>query len=209
MRQPLHCASHLIAKDHALAPQNSEKEPSLSTRPFNRHLFNRPALIAILISKMMFPDAMPRMIAPDPDLDSQFYEGVPMRRLVAFLVDLVIVFALWCVALLIGLVVTVATLGLTAPLVAIAAPATDFFYRWLMLSQHSATIGMRLTGIELRDSAGRKLDPAGAFLHVAGFYITIFFMPLLLISWVAMAVSPRHRMVHDLALGSVMINRPV
>lgn len=151
---------------------------------------------------------MPRMIAPDPIHDSQFYEGVRLRRLVAFCIDLVIIFALWCGVLLFGLILTLATLGLAAPLLVAVTSATDFLYRWLMLTRYSATIGMRLTGIEIRDSNGRRLDPGSAFLHVAGFYITIFFLPLLLISLVMMTVSAHRRMVHDLALGAVVINRP-
>src|SRR5690625_1829839 len=157
---------------------------------------------------MMSQAATPRMIAPDPLRDSQFYEGVPLRRLVAFGIDLVIIFALWCGVMLLGLVLTLATFGLAAPLLVAVTSATDFIYRWLMLAGYSATIGMRLTGIEVHDSNGRRLDPGSAFLHVAGFYITIFFLPLLLISLVMMAMSAHRRMVHDLALGAVVINRP-
>lgn len=157
---------------------------------------------------MLFSETMREMIAPDPIRDSQFYEGVPLRRLAAFCIDLVIIFVLWCVVLLVGLALTLVTFGLAAPLLVVAS-ATDFLYRWLMLARYSATIGMRFTGIELRDSNGRRLDPGSAFLHVAGFYITIFFLPLLLISLIMMGMSAHRRMAHDLALGAVMINRPV
>lgn len=158
---------------------------------------------------MMFRTSIATRTLPDPVLDSQFYDGVVMRRLVAFCIDVVIVFALWCAVLLIALIMTIATLGLAAPLIALAVSATDFLYRWFMLTRSSATIGMRLTGIEIRDSTGRPLDPGAAFLHVAGFYVTCLFLPLLLISWVLMAATPHRRMLQDLALGAVVINRPV
>src|SRR5690606_24667123 len=102
--------------------------------------------------------------------DSQFYEGVPARRFIAFCIDVIIVFVIWCAVLLFGLVMTVVTLGLGAPLAALAASVTDFLYRWILLTEGSATLGMRLTGVEIRNSAGRRLDPVTAFLHVGGFY---------------------------------------
>ncbi|HET7410873.1 MAG TPA: RDD family protein [Paracoccaceae bacterium] len=151
---------------------------------------------------------MTHMTAPDPLLDSQFYDGVPARRLVAFCIDVVVVFAIWCVVLLLGLILTVVTLGLGAPLAALAASVTDFLYRWILLAQGSATLGMRLTGVEIRDSAGRRLDAVTAFLHVAGFYVTLFFLPLLVIGWVLMAATPHRRLLHDIPLGAVAINRP-
>ena len=38
---------------------------------------------------------------PDPVRDAQFYEGVPMRRLVAFLIDLAIILAIDVVVIVI------------------------------------------------------------------------------------------------------------
>jgi len=152
---------------------------------------------------------MPRMITPDPVLDRQFYEGVPVRRVVAFCIDLAIVLALCCAMLLIGMILAIATFGLAAPLIMAGISVTDFLYRWAMLSRNSATIGMRLTGIEIRNADGRKLDAGQALLHVAGFYVTVFFLPLLVISLVVMVASAHRRMLHDLALGAVAINRPL
>ena len=148
------------------------------------------------------------MTAPDPVLDAQFYDGVPTRRFVAFCIDAVVSFALWCFVMVVGLFFTLLTLGAASPLLVIAASVTDFLYRWILLTERSATLGMRLTGIEIRDAAGRRLEPATAFLHVAGFYLTLFFLPLLVIGWVLMAASPHRRLMHDMILGTVAINRP-
>lgn len=148
------------------------------------------------------------MAIPDPLLDSQFYDGVPMRRFVAFCIDVVVISVLWIAVLLLGLVVTVLTLGAAAPLLAVAASLTDFLYRWYMLGERSATIGMMATGIEVRAPDGARLNAALAFLHVAGFYITLFMTPLLVIGWVLMATSAHRRLLHDTVLGTVVINRP-
>jgi uncharacterized RDD family membrane protein YckC len=148
------------------------------------------------------------MGAPDPVSDSQFYDGVPMRRLVAFCIDLLVILALWCVVLIVGLVISLLTLGLATPLAVAVFGATGFIYRWVMLAERSATIGMIATGIEVRDAAGDRLNPVIAFLHVAGFYVSVFVTPLLVIGWFVMAASPYRRLLHDLALGTVVINRP-
>ncbi len=148
------------------------------------------------------------MGVPDPVRDSQFYEGVPVRRLIAFCIDLLVIIALWCVVLVVGLIISVLTLGLGTPLAAAVFAATGFLYRWVMLAERSATVGMVVTGIEVRNAAGDRLNPVVAFLHVAGFYTSVFITPLLVIGWFLMASSPYRRLLHDLFLGTVVINRP-
>lgn len=148
------------------------------------------------------------MSVPDPLHDRQFYEGVPMRRLVAFCIDLGVILVLWCIVLVVGLLVSILTLGLGTPLAAAVFAGTGFLYRWVMLAERSATIGMLMTGIEVRDAGGDRLNPVIAFLHVAGFYASVFLTPLLVIGWFLMLSSPYRRLLHDLVLGTVVINRP-
>jgi uncharacterized RDD family membrane protein YckC len=148
------------------------------------------------------------MGVPDPVHDSQFYDGVPMRRLAAFCIDLFVILVLWCIVLVVGLLVSIVTLGLAMPVAMAVFAATGFIYRWAMLAERSATVGMLVTGIEVRDAGGGRVDPVIAFLHVAGFYLTVFVTPLLVIGWFLMASSPYRRLLHDLVLGTVVINRP-
>ncbi len=148
------------------------------------------------------------MGVPDPVHDSQFYQGVPLRRFVAFCIDLAIIIGLWCAVLILGVLVSILTLGVATPMAVVIFSATSFLYRWAMLTQRSATLGMIGTGIEVRSATGGPVDPLTAFLHVAGFYVSVFFTPLLVIGWLVMAVSPHRRLLHDLVLGTVVINRP-
>lgn len=147
------------------------------------------------------------MTTRDPAFEHESYQGVPLRRLVAFCVDVVIVFVISAAVMLIGVVFTFLTLGLGAPLAVLAVSLADFLYRWLLLAEGSATLGMRLVGIQIRDCEGRRLDALLALLHVAGFYVSIIFAPLLIISWVVMAFTPERRMLHDLVLGTLAVNR--
>lgn len=148
------------------------------------------------------------MGVPDPVRDPQFYDGVIVRRLVAFLIDAMITLALVFVVIFFGFLFTVVTAGFGGPLSFLATVATGFTYRWLMLSQRSATLGMVLTGIEVRDAEGSRLNSAMAFLHTAAYHVTVMFPPLAIVGWILMVMSPYGRALHDLPLGTVVINRP-
>lgn len=149
------------------------------------------------------------MGVPDPTTDPQFYDGVPMRRLMAFIIDSAIVLTIWLVVLLMGVVVSVLTLGGAIPMVVLALLGIGVTYRWLFLTQRSATPGMMMVGIEVRAADGSRCDPVTAFLHSAIFVGSLWFLPLAIVGWLLMAVSPYGRALHDAVLGTVVINRPI
>ena len=149
------------------------------------------------------------MPIPDPDRDTQFYEGVILRRFFAFWVDLLVIAMIVAVAAALGLLFTAVTLGVGLVLALPAFTFAGFIYRWLMLSQRSATLGMLLTGIEVRDQNGERLSAPLAFLHTLGFAVTLYFFPLMVIGWIIMIASPHRRLIHDLILSTVVINKPV
>lgn len=145
---------------------------------------------------------------PDPHRDPQFYAGVPLRRFVAFIIDsLIILFLLLCFAFVAG-VLSLGLVFLAGPLLLLMFGAVGFLYRWILIVQRSATIGMIITGLEIRDRDGNRMGQLTAFIHTAGFYATCFFLPLLFIGWFLMFTAPHRRAMHDLILGSVVINRP-
>ena len=147
------------------------------------------------------------MGVPDPETDGQFYKGVPMRRLVAFLIDFAIGCVIMVVTVFLGFLFSLMTAGAGAPLAMLLIISSSVIYRWVMLIQRSATLGMIMTGIEVRDKDGNRMDAGSAFLHTIAFHVT-FFTPLLLIGWILMATSPYRRAMHDIVIGSVVINRP-
>jgi uncharacterized RDD family membrane protein YckC len=139
---------------------------------------------------------------PDPILDAQFYEGVPFKRLFAWIIDVVLV-----LAICIGLVVITIGAGLFIfPLLAFAA---NIAYRIFCLTKWSATLGMRFAGIEFRNIEGNRLDHKDASFHT-GLYVLISLTGLgILASALAMLVNERGQGLHDMVLGTVAINRPL
>ncbi|QIE54000.1 RDD family protein [Pikeienuella piscinae] len=140
-------------------------------------------------------------VLPDPVTDRQFYDGVPARRLLAFLIDVVLV---WGIALIVGIL----TLGIGFFILGFVIAVVDFIYRVATISNRSATPGMRFAGIELRQRDGARFDLFHAIGHTLLFYVAISFIVVQLVSVALMAGSAMGRGLHDLPFGSTMINSP-
>ena len=142
---------------------------------------------------------------PDPDLDRQFYEGVPWRRLVAWIVDLVVILA---VGVPIALVFGLMTLGFGFVLFPLIVAGVGFLYRTATIAGSSATWGMRFTGIELRRSDGSRFDLMFALIHTAIYTVCIGSVVLQLISCLTILGTRYRQSLADIILGSTAINRP-
>jgi len=82
-----------------------------------------------------------------------------------------------------------------------------FLYRWITIAFGSATLGMRLCAIELRDREGMRLDGLTAGLHTLIYSISFGSAVLHIISIVLMLTSERNQGLPDTLLGTVAINR--
>ena len=138
---------------------------------------------------------------PDPQTEPQFYDGILTKRTLAWIVDIAII-----TLLTIGAGIATLTIGFFLwPLFFIAIGAT---YRISTLANRSATWGMRMMGIELRNHQGDRFDVPQAVLHVGGYYVSMMVVLPILASIVAMLVTERRQSLTDLVLGTAAINRP-
>ena len=138
---------------------------------------------------------------PCPQAEPEFYDGILVKRGLAWLVDATLITVLTLVAGIATL-----TVGLFLwPLFFTVIGAT---YRIAALTTRSATLGMRLMGIELRAPDGERLDPMQATLHVGGYYASWIAVLPGLVSLGAMIATPRRQGLTDLVLGTAAINRP-
>jgi uncharacterized RDD family membrane protein YckC len=142
---------------------------------------------------------------PDPEHDRQFYERVPLRRFIAWCIDVTIVLLVGVpLALIFGLV----TLGLGFGLFPLVVAAVGFVYRTATLAGASATWGMWFTGIEFRRGDGTRFDPMTAFLHTTLYMICMSVVVLQAISCVTILGSRYRQSLGDMLLGTTAINRP-
>ncbi len=137
---------------------------------------------------------------PDPEIQPEFYADVPTKRLVAFVIDTVI-------SILIAILILPFTAFIGLFFFAFLVSAAGFVYRVVTLATGSATWGMRLVSLEMRDRAGQRFDLGSAFLHTTGFYISCAVFPLQLISVILMLTTARAQGLSDHVMGSVAINR--
>ena len=143
---------------------------------------------------------------PDPDLDRRFYAGVPLRRFVAWLIDVAIILLIGVpLAVLFGLL----TLGLGFALFGFIIAAVGFLYRTALLAgPASATLGMRFTGIEFRRGNGERFDFFTALVHTAIYAVCFGTFVLQLISCLTILGTRYRQSIADIILGTTAINRP-
>lgn len=146
----------------------------------------------------MFTDT-PTHAQPDPDRHAEFYAGTAFKRGVAWVIDTFLVTLIVVVVAL----VTALTALFILPLVWLAV---GFLYRWVTISGHSATWGMRLMNIEFLDRYGQRFDAATAFVHTLGYSLSMAFVIPQILSVALMIVSRRGQGLTDMVLGSVAIN---
>lgn len=140
------------------------------------------------------------MALPDPHYHAEFYADVPMKRLLAWVIDSGAI-----------LVLTILAIPFTAFTALFFLPlfymAIGFAYRVITLARRSATPGMRLMSIEVRTEQGGRLDLGQATMHTLLYSLFLsFFLPMLA-SVVLIMTGARGQGLHDLALGTVVINR--
>lgn len=138
---------------------------------------------------------------PDPDLDRQFYSGVRLKRFLAWVIDAIII-------LVISVAIVLLTFGIAAFFWFFVTLTVSFLYRSISLHRGSATLGMRALGIELRNAQGDKLDGAQAVWHVVMYLGMLAFFLIGLVSVVMIAMTKRGQGLHDVFLGTAVINSP-
>jgi uncharacterized RDD family membrane protein YckC len=141
----------------------------------------------------------------DPAVYPELFDGVLSKRVLAFVIDAFLIAVLMIPAALIVLVLGILTLGLGwllfGPLFAIVALG---YMAITGGGRASATIGMRLCGVEMRTLDGGRLYPLLAAVHALLFWLSVSLLtPLILLVGL---FSNRSRLLHDILLGVIVLN---
>lgn len=129
----------------------------------------------------------------------RLYAGVALKRGLAWVFDVVLI-AMICTLVL---PFTAFTGVFFFPFLMLVV---GFIYRWFTIAGGSATWGMRIMGIGLRDNEGATLGSCLALAHTFGYSLSVAVPPLQLISIVLMLVSARGQGLTDHILGTMAIN---
>jgi len=150
--------------------------------------------------------------AYDPAAHPELFEGVLARRLVAFVIDVIIIGIPVVLVTMFVFIFGLVTFGLGWWLFwPLLGPATVIwaicYYGLTFGSPASATIGMRVMDLEMCTWYGSLAYFVLGAVHAIVFWITVSVLtPLVLL--VAL-FNERRRLLHDMLVGTVVINNPI
>jgi uncharacterized RDD family membrane protein YckC len=149
--------------------------------------------------------------AYDPVRDPELFDGVLARRVIAFIIDFFVIAVPIVFAAMLIFAFGIVTLGLAWALYWLLPPASVVwaicYFGLTVGGPNSASIGMRIMDIEMRTWYGAPAYFVLGAVHAIAFWLTIsFFTPLVLL---VCFFNHRRRLLHDIILGTVVINNPV
>lgn len=138
----------------------------------------------------------------------ELFEGVLPRRVVALLIDLIVISVPLIFLAIFIFMFGLITLGLGWFLFFFYGPVTVIwalvYYGWTLGSPASATIGMRMVDLEMRSLDGAPAYFVLGAVHAIAFWISVSFLtPFILL--VAL-FNDRKRLAHDMVVGTIVIN---
>ena len=142
---------------------------------------------------------------PDPHTAPELFDNLLARRVMAYIVDIMIISVIVGAALLGTLIVGFVTLGLGWLSLPIILPLSVLAYYAVTLGSHErATIGMRMFDLVLTPTKGAPLDGWKVLVHPFVFWLTIWiFWPLLFIG----LFTARRQLIHDMITSTMMVRR--
>jgi len=148
--------------------------------------------------------------AYDPVANPELFDGVLARRVVAFLIDFLILSIPVVFVSMFIFVIGIVTFGLGFLIYGLLWPAMVIwavcYYGFTLGSPASATIGMRAMDIEMRTWYGAPAYFVLGAVHAVVFWVTVSMItPLVL---VVCLFNERGRCLHDMLVGTIVINNP-
>lgn len=141
---------------------------------------------------------------PGPAAGVEFAD--PGARLIAYIIDIVITFAIVVVLIIIGglLVATVPILSIIPFLAVVIIPLIYFPYFWSREgARNGQTPGMQQMGIRVvRDADGGPITVGSAILRLIGYWVSGFVFYL---GYIWIFIDKRRRGWHDLIAGTVVV----
>ncbi len=141
-------------------------------------------------------------------LTPELFEGVLPRRVIAFVIDLLIIALPLVAASMFIFVLGLLTFGLGWALFWLLSPASVVwalvYYGLTLGGPASATIGMRAMEIEMRTWYG-----APAYFVLGAVHAVVYWISVSLLTPFILAVgffNARRRLLHDMLVGTVLIN---
>lgn len=150
---------------------------------------------------------IPQQPGFDPWSHPELYEGITVKRIFAYAIDIIVVMFLgavvWMATGLLGLM----SLGLLLPLQPLAVALVPLAYHTLLIAgPRCATLGMRVMSIQVVSiNADPRPSLAQAAIQTVCFYGSIAMTASIIL--VFALFNSRRRTLHDILAGTVVLNR--
>jgi uncharacterized RDD family membrane protein YckC len=148
--------------------------------------------------------------AYDPLRNPELFDGVLSRRILAFFIDVSVIFVPVALAAVFIFFFGIITLGFGWALYWLLSPATVIwailYFAVTLGGPASATWGMRIMDIEMRTWYGAPCYSVLGAVHPIVFWVSVSVLTpfILLVGF----FNERRRLLHDIVLGTVVINNP-
>lgn len=142
----------------------------------------------------------------DPVREPELFSGVLSKRVLAFIVDAILIGVFELLAVLVVFALGIFTLGVAWFLFALPffAIVAVLYVALTLGGPKGATPGMRLSGVTIRSANGERIGFVIGAAHALLFWFSLSFLtPLVLIVGL---FSNRKRLLHDILLGTVVMN---
>jgi uncharacterized RDD family membrane protein YckC len=148
--------------------------------------------------------------AYDPAVRPDLFEGVLARRVIAFLIDVLMIAVPLALLAIFIFMFGLVTLGLGWFLYLLFTPISVIwalvYYGLTLGSPASATIGMRMVDLEMRTWYGAPCYFVLGAVHAVAFWLSVTLLtPFVLLVGL---FNDRKRLLHDMLVGTVVINAP-
>jgi len=148
--------------------------------------------------------------AYDPRANPELFRGVLTARVMAVIIDVIVIAVPVVVATIFISIFGLVTLGLGWllfwPLSGAATVWAVLYYGLTLGGRHSATLGMRAMGIEMRTLSGAPAYFVLGAAHAVLYWISVSMLtPFIVLIGL---FNARGRLLHDFILGAVIINGP-
>lgn len=146
--------------------------------------------------------------AYDPAANPELFEGVLARRVVAFMIDFLVISAPVVLAAMFIFVFGIVTLGLGWALYWLLPAGSVIwavcYFGATLGGPRSATVGMRVMDLEMRTWYGAPAYFVLGAVHAIAFWFSVSALTpfILLVPF----FNQRRRLLHDIVLGTVVIN---
>lgn len=143
---------------------------------------------------------------PNPAASPELFESILTRRVLAFVIDCVIMSILIAVLSIVAGILGIFTLGLAWLSIPVMVPVVFIAYYAVTLGSPSrATLGMRAMDIVLTPTRDAPLDGWMAMLHVVAFWATCSLLTPFVLA--VGLITNRRQLLHDILLGVLMVRR--